>query len=56
MDPQDKEDKLTRLCTDMTWVKMTLSNHLQHHQKLAVGLVLGLLGVIGSLIAILVSN
>ncbi len=35
--------KLCELHTDMKWVKMTLSNHLKHHEKYEIALVIGIL-------------
>ena len=59
MDEQSKESSLIKdvatLVADMTWVKKILSNHYQFQQKLIFGLIIGLLGLIGSLIVVLVS-
>ena len=44
------------LKTDMSWVKKMLGNHYQFQQKLIFGLIIGLLGLVGSLIVVLVSH
>ena len=57
MDEQSKDRLITdvaELKTDMSWVKRMLGNHYQFQQKLIFGLVLGLLGLVGSLIVVLV--
>jgi len=43
-----------KMLGNMTWVKKMLGNHYQFQQKLIVGLIFGLLGLISSLIVILV--
>lgn len=57
---KDVQDELVRdvagLKTDMSWVKKMLGNHYQFQEKLIFGLILGLLGLVGSLIVVLVSN
>ena len=54
---KDVQDDLVRdvagLKTDMSWVKKMLGNHYQFQQKLIFGLILGLLGLVGSLIVVL---
>lgn len=43
--------KLCELHADMKWVKKTLTNHLQHHQRYEVALVIGLLlAIVGYLL------
>ena len=44
------------LKTDMCWVKKMLGNHYKHQWALMLGLLLGLLGLVGSLVVVLVSN
>lgn len=38
-----KPYSMDKLETDMAWVKKTLSNHLRHHEKYEVALVIGVL-------------
>ena len=44
------------LKTDMSWVKTMLGNHYKHQWALVMALVVGLLGLVGSLIIVLVSR
>ena len=57
---KDVQDNLVKdvagLKTDMTWVKKMLSNHYKHQWALVIALVVGLLGLVGSLIIVLVSQ
>jgi len=43
---QSDRDKLCELHADMKWVKLTLGNHLKHHQNYEVALVIGFILVI----------
>lgn len=51
---QSLDQKVTMLTADMEWVKKILGNHLQHHDRLAIGLIVVTIGAIASLITTLI--
>jgi len=45
-----ENEQLAQLQTDMCWVKKILGNHLQHHQKLNIALLVVALSAVGGLV------
>jgi len=56
MNDHDRDKLLTELKTDMKWVKMGLSNHLQHHWMLTLAAWSAAVVAIGALIVSLIVN
>lgn len=43
MKNQSDHSKLCEIYADMKWVKITLNNHLKHHERYEIALIIGIL-------------